>query len=119
MKRTTVVTTSISNNNNNDATNTISSTTPKKITKPEEIENDTTLMAALHSHVITTPPFGPLANLSAAEFCIKAKRQFGVDIAKPSIVVAVFMKHWDVDQWRHLGSLYIPMDMRLVDVDRL
>jgi hypothetical protein len=94
-------------------------TTPKKITKPEEIENDPNLMAALHSHAASTPPFGPLANLSAAEFCLKVKQQFGIEIAKPSLVVAVFMKLWDVDQWRHLGSLYIPMDMRLTDVDRL
>ena len=41
------------------------------------------------------------------------------DIQSSSLVQALFMKLWDLDQWRHWGILETAMDLRLGDVDKL
>ncbi len=123
-------------------------TTTVKITKIEEFESNPNLMAALFSHVSAVPPFGPFAHLSAAEFCSKMQNVPQDEVVlvggdhhqinnnnssgagntitatvvyeiKPALVMALFMKLWEIDQWRHMGHLYVPMDLRVSDVDHL
>ena len=131
------------------ATATLLSIAIRKITNVADFESNPSLMAALFSHVAAVPPFGPFAMISAAEFCTKMKRapQDEVLLAnnmnneqedennnnnshntmtvtmiydiEPELVMAMYMRIWEIDQWRHMGHLYVPMDLKLNNVDQL
>lgn len=87
-------------------------TKPLRFEKVVDIQNNPSVVSAIFSHVVMMPPYGPLIHLSAAQLSINLKESLNVEIA-PSLLTALFMRNWDVDQWRQWSALYAPVDLLL------
>ena len=88
------------------------------ITKVEDFEKVPHVMSAVYTHVVGMPPLGPFLYLSAAELSGKLAALFGVE-AHPSLCAALFMRLWDVDQWRPWAAMYAPLDVQASSVATL